>query len=340
MYRRMDLTFNRSGRDDLSTMDHSQLVGLDEILAAQKAIAGYLHRTPLLSAHALGERAGDVELTFKVELLQKTGSFKPRGALNKLNSLSPAEKMAGVITISAGNHAQGVAYAASLLGTRATVVMPEAAMESKVAATRGYGATVVLHGTTKDLLPKCLELQQEQHLTFVHPFDDPFLIAGHGTLGLEILQDGFKPDVVVVPVGGGGLISGVAAALKCSDPSIQVIGVEPMGASVMIPSLRQNAPVHLEKSDTIADGLAAPFVGELNLAHTQHYVDDMVLVTDEEIIGAMRLIMERCKFVVEPAGAAGYAALLAGKINLAPNAKVVSILSGGNIDRSRLKDIL
>jgi threonine dehydratase len=321
-------------------MDHSQLVGLDEILAAQRAIAGYLHHTPLLSAHALGERVGDVELTFKVELLQKTGSFKPRGALNKLTSLSPAEKMAGVITISAGNHAQGVAYAASLLGTRATVVMPEAAVESKVAATRGYGATVVLHGTTKDLLPKCLELQQEQHLTFIHPFDDPLLIAGHGTLGLEILEDGLTPDVAVVPVGGGGLISGVAAALKCSDPKIQVIGVEPVGASVMIPSLRQNAPAHLEKSDTIADGLAAPFVGELNLAHTRHYVDDMVLVTDEEIIEAMRLIIERCKFVVEPAGAAGYAALLAGKINLPPNAKVVSILSGGNIDRSRLKDIL
>jgi len=321
-------------------MDHSQLVGLDEILAAQKAIAGYLHHTPLLSAHALGERVGDVDLTFKVELLQKTGSFKPRGALNKLTSLSPAEKMAGVITISAGNHAQGVAYAASLLGTQATVVMPEAAVESKVAAARGYGATVVLHGTSKDLLPKCLELQEEQHLTFVHPFDDSLLIAGHGTLGLEILQDGPKPDVVVVPVGGGGLISGVAAALKCSDPKIQVIGVEPVGASVMIPSLRQNAPAHLEKADTIADGLAAPFVGELNLAHAQHYVDGMVVVTDEEIVEAMRLIMERCQFIVDPAGAAGYAALLAGKINLAPNAKVVSILSGGNIDRSRLKDIL
>jgi threonine dehydratase len=336
----MDLKLYENGRDVWTIMDHSQLVGLDEILAARQAIAGYLHHTPLLSAHALGERVGDVDLTFKVELLQKTGSFKPRGALNKLTSLSPAEKMAGVITISAGNHAQGVAYAASLLGIRATVVMPEAAAESKVAATRGYGATVVLHGTTKDLLPKCLELQQEQHLTFVHPFDDALLIAGHGTLGLEILQDGPTPDVVVVPVGGGGLISGVAAALKCSDPNIQVIGVEPAGASAMIPSLRQNAPAHLEKPDTIADGLAAPFVGELNLAHTQRYVDGMVLVTDEEIVEAMRLIMERCKFVVEPAGAASYAALLAGKISLAPSAKVVSILSGGNVDRSRLKEIL
>lgn len=320
-------------------MEKGQLVGLDEIRAAQQVIAGRLHRTPLISAHALGERVG-VELTFKAELLQKTGSFKPRGALNKLTSLEDEEKRAGVITISAGNHAQGVAFAAFLLGIRATVVMPEAASESKVNAARGYGATVVQHGTVTDLLPKCLELQQEQHLTFVHPFDDPLVIAGHGTVGLEIVEDGSRPDVVVIPVGGGGLISGVAAALKCSDPSIKVIGVEPVGASVMIPSLRQNAVADLKKADTIADGLAAPFVGELNLAHTLHYVDGMVLVTDEEIIEAMRLIMERCKLVVEPSGAAGYAALLAGKINLTPNAKVVSILTGGNVDRSRLKEIL
>ncbi|MGO8947613.1 MAG: threonine/serine dehydratase [Ktedonobacterales bacterium] len=321
-------------------MEHGQLVGLDEIMAAQQVIAGHLHHTPLVSAHALGERIGGVELRFKAELLQKTGSFKPRGALNKLSGLTDEEKAAGVITISAGNHAQGVAFAALLLGIPATVVMPEAAVQSKVDATRGYGATVVLHGTVQDLLPKCRQLQQERNLTFVHPFDDPLVIAGQGTLGLEILQDGGSPDVVVVPVGGGGLISGVAAALKSSDPKIQVIGVEPVGASVMIPSLRQNVAMHLEKSETIADGLAAPFVGELNLAHVQHYVDGMVLVTDEEIIAAMRLIMERCKFMVEPSGAASFAALLAGKINLAPNAKVVSILSGGNIDRGRLKEIL
>ena len=227
-------------------MEHGQLVGLEEITAAQQVIAGRLHHTPLVSAHALGERIGNVELSFKAELLQKTGSFKPRGALNKLNGLTSREKAAGVITISAGNHAQGVAFAAALLGIPATVVMPEAAVQSKVNATRGYGASVVLHGAVQDLLPKCLELQQEHHLTFVHPFDDPLVIAGQGTLGLEILEDGDRPDVVVVPVGGGGLISGVAAALKCSDPQIQVIGVEPVGASVMIPSLRQNAAAHLE----------------------------------------------------------------------------------------------
>ena len=163
---------------------------------------------------------------------------------------------------------------------------------------------------------------------------------GQGTVGLEILEDGPRPDVVVIPVGGGGLISGVAAALKCSDPTIKVIGVEPVGASVMIPSLRQHAAAHLDHADTIADGLAAPFVGDLNLAHVQQYVDDMVLVTDEEIIAAMRLIMERCKLLPEPSGAASYAALLCGKITLSPNAQVVSIISGGNVDRSRLKALL
>ncbi len=320
-------------------MGQHELVGLDEIHAAQRVIAGHLHRTPLFSAETLGRRIG-AKLIFKAELLQKTGSFKPRGALNKLSSLSDAEKAAGVITMSAGNHAQGVAFAAGLLGIRATVVMPETAPQSKVDATRGYGATVVLHGTAKDLLPKVRELEEEQHLTFVHPFDDPLVIAGQGTVGLEILEDGPRPDIVVVPVGGGGLISGVAAALKRSDPSIKVIGVEPVGASVMIPSLRQNAPAHLEKAETIADGLAVPFVGDLNLAHVQHDVDDIVLVTDDEIIAAMRLIMERSKLVPEPSGAASFAALLAGKIPIPAGAQVVSIISGGNLDHSRLKAIL
>ncbi len=322
-------------------LERNQLVSLAEINSAQRAIKGHLHHTPLVVAHALGTRIGGVDLYVKAELFQKTGSFKPRGALNKLIGLTDSEKAAGVITISAGNHAQGVAFAAGVLGIPATVVMPEAAVTSKVNATREYGANVVLHGTSKDLLPKCLELQQELNLTLVHPFDDPLIIAGHGTLGLEILQDlGESPDLVVVPVGGGGLISGVAAALKRTDPKIRVVGVEPVGASVMIPSLRQNAVQHLEKSETIADGLAAPFVGELNLRHVQQYVDDMVVVTDDEIIAAMRLIMERCKYMVEPSGAASYAALLAGKINLAPHARVISIISGGNVDRSLLKQVL
>ena len=319
--------------------NNDSLVGLKDIIEAKRIIAGQVHRTPMISSTTLGRRIG-AELYFKAENFQKTGSFKPRGALNKLINLTEAEKARGVITISAGNHAQGLAYAASLLGIEVTVVMPQVAVKSKVEATRGYGATVVLHGSGKDLMPKCLELQQERGLTFVPPFDDLLIIAGQGTVGLEILEDVAAPDVVVVPVGGGGLISGVATVLKASNPGIKIIGVEPIGAAAMSQSLQQNTVVHLDKADTIADGLAAPFAGEYTLAHVKHYVDEMVLVSDEEIIEALQLILERCKLLIEPSGAAGFAALLSRKITIPQGAKVVCVLSGGNIDRSRLKEIL
>lgn len=318
--------------------NHS-LVGLNEILAARRVIVDYLHRTPLIGSASLGKRIG-AELYFKAELFQKTGSFKPRGALNKLKNLTEAEKKRGVITISAGNHAQGLAYAASLLGIEATVVMPQSAVKSKVEATRGYGASVILHGTGKDLMPKCLELQEERGLIFVPPFDDLHIIAGQGTVGLEILEDVPSPDIVVVPVGGGGLISGVASVLKASNPAMKIIGVEPIGADAMWQSLQQNRVVHLDKADTIADGLAAPFAGEYTLAHVKQYVDEMVLVSDEEIIEALQLILERCKLLPEPSAAAGFAALLSKKFAIPRGAQVVCVLSGGNIDRSRLKEIL
>jgi threonine dehydratase len=322
----------------MESRETDTLVSLEDIRRAQKVIAPYVHRTPTYTATELGRRIG-ARLYLKAELLQKTGSFKPRGAVNKLRSLSDEEKARGVITISAGNHAQGVAYAAGKLGVAATVVMPAAAVRSKVEATRGYGAEVILHGESKDLLPKCLELQAERNLTFVHPFDDPFVIAGQGTVGLEILDDVTAPDLVVVPVGGGGLIAGVAAAIKQSNPHIRVVGVEPEGAAVMTESLQTGEPAHWDRLKTIADGLAAPFVGEHTLRHTQRFVDEVVLVTDEEIAESMRLIAERAKLLPEPSGAAAYAALLAGKIAVPADSEVVAIVSGGNVDRSRLHEI-
>jgi threonine dehydratase len=213
-------------------------------------------------------------------------------------------------------------------------------VQSKIDATVGYGALVVLHGSVKDLLPKCQEIQAERGLTFVHPFDDLLVIAGHGTLGLEMLEDVPEPDIVIVPVGGGGLISGVAAAIKHQNPAVKVIGVEPVGAPAMHRSLEQNAVFHLDKADTIADGLAAPFVGEHNLAHVKHFVDDMVLVTDDEIIESLRLIMSRCKLQPEPSAAASFAALLFEKLSVPHYAKVICVLSGGNVDHSLLKQIL
>ncbi len=315
------------------------MVELNNILEARESIAGKLHRTPMLSSRSLGKETG-TELYLKAELFQKTGCFKPRGALNRLRRFTDEERKRGVITISSGNHAQGLAYAASLLGISATVVMPAATPDNKVQATRGYGAEVILHGTVNDLLAKCQEVQEARNLTLVHPFDDPFIIAGQGTLGLEVLEDVPEPDYVFVGIGGGGLISGVATAIKWQRPQAKVIGVEPIGAPTMHRSLQQGVPVHLEKIDTIAEGLAAPFVGQLNLEHVQKYVDDVVLVSDEELVQALRMLLERCKVLTEPAGAASFAALLFGKVSMPRGARVVCVLSGGNVDAEHLKQLL
>jgi threonine dehydratase len=315
------------------------MVDLNDILEARQAIAGKLHRTPMLSSSALGKKTG-TELYFKAELFQKTGSFKPRGALNKLRQLTDEEKKRGVITISSGNHAQGLAYTSSMLGTPATVVMPAATPDHKVQAARAYGAEVILHGTAKDLAAKCEEVQKARNLTLVHPFDDPFVIAGQGTLGLEVLEDVPEPDYVFVAIGGGGLISGVATAIKGQRPQVKVIGVEPVGAPTMHRSLQQGTPAHLENIDTIAEGLAAPFVGRLNLEHVQKYVDDVVLVSDQELVEALRMILERCKVLTEPAGAAGFAALLFRKVGIPRGARVVCVLGGGNVDARRLRELL
>jgi threonine dehydratase len=315
------------------------LITLEQVRQAQTVIMPHLHRTPMLTAQTLGAMT-DTHLFFKAELFQKAGSFKPRGALNKLYHLTAAERARGVIAISAGNHAAGLAYAASVMGVQATIVMPEAAVRSKVEATRGYGATAILHGTGKDLMPKARELQQAHDLVFAPPFDDPLVIAGQGTIGLEILEDVPAPDVVLVPVGGGGLIAGVASVIKALHPQTRVIGVEPVGAAKMVASLQQGKAVALDQTHTIADGLAAPFAGEHTYAHVRQWVDEVVLVSDEEVITAMLLIMERSKLFVEPSGAAGFAALLHNKITVPSGATVVCVLSGGNIDRERLRMIL
>jgi len=313
------------------------LVTLNDVLAARDVIGRRVHRTPVAQSTFLGARA-DVRLHLKLELFQKTGSFKPRGVLNRLHHLAPHEKQRGVITLSAGNHAQALAWAAGLAGLRATVVMPAGAVRSKVEAARGYGAEVVL--TEGDLLATCLALQKERDLTLVHPFDDPWIIAGQGTVGLEILEDVPDVEAVIVGVGGGGLLSGIAAATKALKPGVRIVGVEPEGASAMTQSLARGEPVRLERVTTVADGLAAPFAGAHTLAHVRKFVDAMVTVPDQQIIEAMGLILERCKVLAEPAASAGVAALLSGKAGVRPGAAVVCVLSGGNIDRERLKNLL
>jgi len=313
------------------------LVKLGDILAAREVIVGRVHRTPTARTGYLGDRAG-VRLLLKLEMFQKTGSFKSRGVLNRLHHLSRAEKHRGVVTLSAGNHAQALAWAASQEGITSVVVMPAKASRTKIEATRGYGGEIVLtHG---DLLATCQTIQKERNLVLVHPFDDPWIIAGQGTVGMEIIEDVPDLDTVLVGVGGGGLISGVAAAVKAVQPLASVFGVEPEGACAMTKSLERGEPIRLEKVETIADGLAAPFAGRLTLAHVQAHVDRMVTVTDRQIVEAMGLLLERCKVVAEPAAAAPVAALLSGQLDALRGAKVVCVLGGGNVDRERLKSIL
>lgn len=312
---------------------------LADIRAAHARVAPRIHRTPLLSATRLGARAG-VTLFHKCESLQKTGSFKVRGALNNVSQLDAAARKRGVVTVSAGNHAQALAWAARDAGVRCTVVMPTTASRMKVDASRGYGAEVVLHGASGiEAFAHAHALAKERDLTFVHPFDEPAVIAGQGTVGLEILEQLESVDDVIVPIGGGGLIAGVATAIKESRPQVRVYGVEPTGAAVMRQSLDAGHPVRLESMKTIADGLAAPMAGDVTYPIVKHYVDEVVLVSDEEIMEAMREILFSAKLLAEGGGAAATAAILSGKLKL-EGRRVVAVLSGANVDASRITEAL
>lgn len=315
---------------------------LADIAAARERIAGRVHRTPLSTARSLGALLDPpVELFLKEEQRQKTGSFKARGVLNRLATLDAAERARGLVTVSAGNHAQALSWAATAEHLPATVVMRKAAAVNKVAATRAYGATVDLFGDDNtQAFDHALTLERERGLTFIHPYNHPQTIAGAGTIGAEILEDVPDPDLVIVPVGGGGLISGIALAIKESLPAARVVGVEPVGAQTVTRALAEGRPVNPGAMDTIADGLAAPFTGDLNLAVIQRYVDEVVLVTDDDIRRAMRLLLERSKLLAEPAGAAGLAALLAGKIATRAGQRVVVVISGGNVDIGLLATLL
>lgn len=315
------------------------MIGLDAIRAARETIAGLVHRTPVLSASSLSARAG-VELLVKAEVLQKTGSFKPRGVLNRLERLTDDERKRGVICISAGNHAQALAWAASRIGVSSAVVMPTTASVSKIAAAEAYGAEVILRG--ESAVETYLDFDAivaESGRVVIPPYDDPHIVAGQGTIGLELLEDVPDLEAVVVPVGGGGLIGGVGAAVKELRPSVRVVGVEPAGAACLHDALAAGRVVSLPRTPTIADGLAAPFASDLTLAMAKRYVDDVVLVDDDELVDAMWTIAERTKLVTEPGGAAAVAALLARRCGL-HGERTVAVLSGGNIDRARLKALL
>ncbi|HKQ57627.1 MAG TPA: threonine/serine dehydratase [Candidatus Eisenbacteria bacterium] len=315
------------------------MIPLSDISLAAGRLKGRIHRTPMLGSRTLGDRAG-VRLALKCECFQKTGSFKPRGALNKVLSLGSEELGRGIVTVSAGNHAQAVAWAAREAGTPCVVVMPREAPRAKLAAVRGYGAEIVAHEDRATLFDRLEEVRRERGMTFVHPFDDPVGLAGAGTVGLEIVEDAPGLEVVVVPAGGGGLLAGVTSAVKQLAPHVRVIAVELEEGPGFGPALAAGKPVPVPRPPgTLADGLTPPFVGAIPLEIARTAVDALVTVTEEEIREAMRLLVTRAKLFVEGAGAAATAALLAGKVKAPAGARVVAIVSGGNIDAERLFEV-
>jgi threonine dehydratase len=306
---------------------------------ARARMGEFVYHTPLLTSRLLSERTGfDVRL--KAELFQRGGSYKIRGPMNKFAQLTDEQKRRGVICSSAGNHAQGVALAAARHGIKAVVVMAENATPSKVAATRAYGAEVILHGTIWDEAnEKAKQLVAEKGFTYIHPFDDEQLIVGQGTVGLEIFQDWPEVELAIVPIGGGGLISGVSTALKACNPKIRVVGVESSGAPGMTRSVREGSLVTLDRVDCIIDGLRVKRVGELNYEIVREYVDDLVTLPDEQIFEAVVWIMSHLKVVPEGAAAAPVGALLQGLVKAPPKTKVVCILSGGNVNLEQLRGL-
>jgi threonine dehydratase len=329
-------------------LDPDHLVSLERIEAARERIRGRVHRTPMLTSTtaarvieaATGVSIADGRLHAKAEHLQRTGSFKPRATSAKLSSLSAADRAAGVVTVSAGNAAQAYAWAARDLGLQATVVMPVGAAPNRVAACRGYGAEVVLHGEhVGETFAEMERLRAERGLVLCHPFDDPEVIAGDGSVGLELLDDVPEVDVVVVAIGGGGLISGTATALKERRPSIRVYGVEPVASDAMTRALAAGEPVTIEPR-SVADSLGAPYAGAWTLPICRHYLDGIVLLEDAEILAGMRFAAERMKQVLEPAGGAALAALLLGRIPLRQGDRVATVLCGGNVDLAAMSDLM
>ena len=313
---------------------------LDDVIAARKRLHGVAHHTPVTPSSTFSERSG-ADVFLKLENLQRTGSFKVRGAYNKIASIPAADRARGVVAASAGNHAQGVALGARMAGIPACIVMPERASIAKAEAVRGYGAERILHGRDyNEAEVRALTIGQERGMTFVHAFNDREVIAGQGTLGLEILEDVPDVETIVVPVGGGGLAAGVALAVKERRPDVRIVAVEPSGAAKLPESLRKGSVQTLPGVNTIADGLATRRVGELPFAAIQKYVSETVQVEDDDIALAILLLLERAKTLVEGAGAVGLAALLGERFPVRRGEKVAVILSGGNIDVTLLDQIL
>ncbi|MFI5258081.1 MAG: threonine/serine dehydratase [Candidatus Limnocylindrales bacterium] len=325
--------------------DH--IVPLERFHEARRVLDGRIERTPILSSATAGRvlaargiRVAGGRVYAKAENLQRTGAFKIRGAINKLNALTPAERAAGVIAFSTGNHAQGVALAAREAGVHAVVMMPAGAVRSKVDSCRGYGAEVILFGeSTGETWGRTEELAAERGLVFIPPFNDPWILAGQGTIGLEILDDLPDVDVVVAGIGGGALCTGTAAAIKETRPGVRVYGVEPERSNALSLALERNEIVRITPV-SVADGLNAPFAGDLTMAMGRRYPDGIVLLDEGTILAGVRFALERMKQLIEPAGAAALAAVLFGRIPIRDGERVCVVLSGGNVEVGRLGELL
>lgn len=316
-----------------------KFLGLEDFLKARENYGPHVHRTPVLGSETLSALVGN-EVVLKAELFQKAGSYKVRGPLNVLAHMSPEDRERGLITSSAGNHAQGVARAARIYGVPAVVVMSRAAKPAKIDATRGYGAEVVIHGEVwDDAYAHSLELMRERGMTYVHPFDDPLLIAGQGGVGLEFIEDVPDLDIVLVPIGGGGLIAGCAMAIKARKPDVKIIGVEARQSPAMKRSVEAGQVVTLDSFGPMVDGLVVRRVGDYTFEVVRNFVDDIVLVDERSIFDTVVWMMERMKIVPEGAAASPVAALRDGLVDIPKGAKVGCVLSGGNLDLSQLKGL-
>jgi len=326
-----------------TSLDLAPAIGLDDILAARERLRDAIYCSPCPHSEILSKITGQ-RIYLKLENLQMTGSFKERGALNRISMLTPAQAGRGVIAASAGNHAQGVAYHATARGIRSLIVMPLATPLVKVTATRNFGAEVLLHGANYDeACAEATRLAAQQNLTFIHPFDDPAVIAGQGTIGLELLDQVPGLEAVVVPIGGGGIIGGIACAIKQSKPSVRVIGVQTSRLPSMAAAVEQGHPVTIDPATTIADGIAVRRAGDITFPLVQHFVDEIVTVDEDEIAASILVLLEREKTLAEGAGAAALAALLQKKTSLSARAlpaHTAVLVCGGNIDVTLLARII
>ena len=311
---------------------------LENFYSVLEIIEPYINRTPIITSSSINKKF-NLDIYFKLELMQKTGSFKARGAVNKVLKLSDEEKLRGVVAISAGNHAQATSWACSQFGIKSKIVMPHTASKSKINATKSYGGDVVL--TKGKMMDTCQELIDKENLIFVHPFDDQDIISGQGTVSLEVINEIKTLDYAFISIGGGGLISGMACFLKQINPNIKVIGVEPVNSNVMTKSIESGKPQNFDtlKNKTIADTLAAPFAGNLTFEYVKKYVDEIINVSEEEMIESLRVMIERLKIVPEPAASACFVPIIFNKLKIPNKSKCLVVVCGGNIDLSNIKSL-